>query len=165
MITAVFFDLDGTLLPMDQNVFIEAYIGGMTKKMAPHGYDPRKLAKAVWVGTAAMTANDGSVTNDEVFWKAFSAAYGKDCRVDESLFNDFYVNEFQDVAKSCGFDPRAKEVIDLLKEKELHRVLATNPLFPAIATQSRIRWAGLDPKDFELITTYENASFCKPNPD
>ena len=44
-------------------------------------------------------------------------------------------------------------------------ILATNPLFPAVATQSRIRWAGLTPEDFERITTYENARFCKPNPD
>ena len=42
--------------------------------------------------------------------------------------------------------------------------LATNPIFPATATQSRIRWAGLDPEDFELCTTYENIGFCKPNP-
>ena len=43
-------------------------------------------------------------------------------------------------------------------------VLATNPLFPSIATESRMRWAGLAPDDFELYTTYENSSFCKPNP-
>ena len=165
MITTVFFDLDGTLLPMDQETFIEAYIGGMTKKMAVHGYDPQKLAKAVWVGTAAMTKNDGSVTNDTVFWKAFSTAYGEDCKKDEYLFNEFYLGDFQNVAKSCGFDIRAKAVIDLLKEKNFRRVLATNPLFPAVATHSRIRWAGLDPADFEWITTYESASFCKPNPD
>lgn len=165
MITAVFFDLDGTLLPMDQDKFIEAYIGGMCKKMAPHGYDPKRLAKAVWVGTGAMTANDGTVTNDEVFWKAFNSAYGDNCRKDEHLFNAFYRNEFQEVAKSCGFDQRAKEVIGLLKDKGIRRVLATNPLFPAIATQSRVRWAGLEPEDFEHITTYENSAYCKPNPD
>ena len=44
-------------------------------------------------------------------------------------------------------------------------VLATNPLFPAIATRNRIRWAGLNPEDFELVTTYENSHYCKPNPD
>ena len=42
--------------------------------------------------------------------------------------------------------------------------LATNPLFPSFATESRIRWAGLQPEDFELYTTYENSRFCKPNP-
>ena len=44
-------------------------------------------------------------------------------------------------------------------------VLATNPLFPPIATQSRIRWAGLEPEDFALVTTYDNSSFSKPNPE
>ena len=31
--------------------------------------------------------------------------------------------------------------------------------------RSRIRWAGLEPEDFELYTTYENIGYCKPNPD
>ena len=165
MITTVFFDLDGTLLPMDQEKFIEAYIGGMTRKMAVHGYDPRKLAKAIWTGTGAMTQNNGQSPNEEIFWQTFNTVYGKDCRIDEPLFTEFYRNEFQLVANSCGFDQRAGGVIELLKEKGIRRVLATNPLFPAIATQSRVRWAGLLPEDFEIITTYENSSFCKPNPD
>lgn len=51
------------------------------------------------------------------------------------------------------------------KKKGYRVVLATNPLFPAIATQTRIGWAGLTPEDFELYTTYENSGFCKPNPE
>ena len=27
-----------------------------------------------------------------------------------------------------------------------------------------MRWAGLEPSDFELYTTYEDFSHCKPNP-
>ena len=50
-------------------------------------------------------------------------------------------------------------------DKGYRLVLATNPIFPAIATESRIRWAGLEPKDFEFYTTYENSGYCKPNPD
>ena len=34
-----------------------------------------------------------------------------------------------------------------------------------MATYSRMRWAGLSADDFQLVTTYENSSFCKPNPD
>lgn len=52
-----------------------------------------------------------------------------------------------------------------VKEMGLRVALATNPIFPAVATESRIRWAGLEPEDFELYTTYENIGFCKPNPD
>ena len=27
------------------------------------------------------------------------------------------------------------------------------------------KWMGLEPEDFAFITTYDNSSFCKPNPD
>ncbi|MBQ4050172.1 MAG: HAD family hydrolase, partial [Oscillospiraceae bacterium] len=131
---------------------------------APHGYDPDMLVKSIWQGTAAMIKNDGSCRNEEAFWQCFAGIFGEDARKDEPLFADFYEHEFQNVQKACGYDPRARQVIDLLKEKGCTVVLATNPLFPAVATESRIRWAGLEPSDFALYTTYENSSFCKPNP-
>ena len=46
-ITTVLFDLDGTLLPMDQEIFIKKYFGLLAQKLAPHGYDPEKLIQAV----------------------------------------------------------------------------------------------------------------------
>ena len=165
MIKAVFFDLDGTLLPMDQDVFVNAYLSGMARKMAPYGYDPQLLAKAVWKGTGAMAQNDGKQKNEVVFWKAFNSVMGKDCCSDEALFMEFYQNEFQLVKDACGFDQRVVDTIHELQEMGLRTILATNPLFPPIATQSRVRWAGLQPEDFEWITTYDNSSFCKPNPD
>lgn len=165
MITTVLFDLDGTLLPMDQEVFLKAYMGGLAKKMAPHGYDPDLLIKAIWKGTGAMVRNDGMERNDTVFWNTFSAIYGIDTRKDEPIFEEFYRVEFQNVKNSCGFDSRASEVIQEIKGMGYRVALATNPLFPAIATQSRARWAGLNPEDFELITTYENSRHCKPNPE
>ena len=59
----------------------------------------------------------------------------------------------------------AAEVIQAVKASGKMAVLATNPLFPAIATHSRVRWAGLNPEDFQLITTNEDSRHCKPNPD
>ena len=165
MITTVFFDLDGTLLPMDQEKFVKSYLGRMAKKMAPHGYEPEMLVKSVWMGTGAMVKNDGSATNETVFWNVFDQLFGRDTRVDEPLFEEFYRNEFQAVKDDCGFDPRAAEAIRQIKALGLRTVLATNPLFPPIATHSRVRGAGLGPEDFEFITTYDNSCFCKPNPD
>jgi len=165
MITTVFFDLDGTLLPMDQEVFVKAYLGGMARKMAPHGYDPELLTKGMWKGTGAMVMNDGRAGNYDVFWRVFNAVMGKECRADEPYFNDFYRNEFQEVRHVCGFDPRAAQTVAQIKAMGLRVVLATNPLFPALATHSRARWAGLKAEDFDLITTYENSSHSKPNPD
>ncbi len=163
MITTILFDLDGTLLPMDQDVFVQSYLGRMAKKLAPYGYDPDLLIKGLWKGTGAMVKNDGTVTNEDLFWSVFNSIQGKDCRQDDPLFMDYYRNEFQQVASDCGFDARAAEAIREIKAMGYRVVLATNPLFPAIATQSRAKWAGLDVNDFDLITTYENSRFCKPN--
>ena len=165
MITTILFDLDGTLLPMDPEIFIRGYIGRMCRKLAPHGYDPQTLTKALWAGTADMVHNTGMETNETVFWNTFSPFFGRDCRVDEELFQEYYRTDFQEVRQDCGFEPRSAELIAFLKEKGLRLVLATNPLFPAIATHSRVRWAGMDPADFAWITTYENSSRCKPNPE
>lgn len=165
MITTILFDLDGTLLPMDQDTFLNAYLGGLAAKMVPHGYDAKLMVKGVWKGTEAMVKNDGSARNDDVFWNTFSALCGKDTRLDEPVFEDFYHNEFQNVSASCGFDARAAAAIREIKAMGYRVALATNPLFPAIATHSRVKWAGLNPKDFEYITTFDNSYHCKPNPD
>lgn len=165
MIKMIFFDLDGTLLPMDQDVFTKAYFTRLAGKLAPHGYDPQALIDGIWAGTAAMVKNDGSRTNEEAFWSRFAAIFGNQARADEPLFDEFYQKEFQAVKAVCGFLPAARETIHILKAQGFRVALATNPIFPAIATESRIRWAGLEPADFEACTTYENASFCKPNPE
>ena len=160
---AILFDLDGTLLPMDQETFLKAYFGLLARKLAAVGYDPQMLVKAIYAGTGAMIGNDGSASNEVVFWKTFCGIFGEQAREDEPHFDAFYRAEFQQVRDACGYDARAGALIKRLREKGHRLVLATNPLFPAVATRSRIAWAGLDAQDFEWVTTYDNASFCKPN--
>ena len=165
MITTILFDLDGTLLPMEQEVDVKDYLGRLAKKMAPHGYDPQLLVQAVWKGTGAMVKNDGRQSNEAVFWQVFTGIFGQEAMKDLPLFEEFYETEFQEARRSCGFNPAAAETVRALHAMGYTTVLATNPLFPPVATQSRVRWAGLEPEDFAFITTYDNSSFCKPNPD
>lgn len=164
-IQTVLFDLDGTLLPMDQDLFVKTYFKQLAAKLAPYGYEPSRLIDAVWAGTAAMVQNNGRQSNENAFWNTFTRVFGQQALEHLPVFEAFYAQEFQRAQAVCGCTPHAAEVIALAKEKGLRTVLATNPIFPAIATESRIRWAGLSPEDFELYTTYENARFCKPNPD
>ncbi len=163
MIKAVLFDLDGTLLPMDQDAMIEHYMRLLAEYMAPHGYEPKRLIKTVWEGTGAMMGNDTGRTNEAVFWDLFRKKYGPRVDGDMPLFEEFYATTFGQVRTSCGFNPEAAEVIGWLKERDTRRILATQPLFPKIATLQRIRWAGLDPADFEWMTSYENSRHCKPD--
>ena len=163
-IKTVLFDLDGTLLPMDQDVFVKAYFGGLVKKLAPFGYDPEMLVKSIWKGTDAMVLNNGEKTNEALFWDLFASIFGEESRKDEPKFAEFYENEFQKVKNVCGFKKESAQIIKKLKDNGIRVALATNPIFPAIATESRMRWAGLEPSDFELYTTYENCKHSKPNP-
>lgn len=165
-IKAVLFDLDGTLLPMNQDMFIKAYFKGLATKMGPHGYEPDKLGKAIMMGMDAMYKNDGSQTNEKAFWDVFSEIFGDGVYEDAPYFEEYYLNEFQQVKDvACKCEPKAAEVVHMLQEKGIRVTLATNPLFPSVATESRIRWAGLTPEVFEIYTTYENNSYCKPNLD
>ncbi len=163
VIKTVLFDLDGTLLPMDQEKFTKAYFKQLAKRVAPLGYEPKTLVSAVWKGTAAMIANDGSCTNEQAFWKSFEKDYGEKALEDKPIFDDFYKTEFQNAKSDCGFNPFVKDTIAKIKEMGYRTALATNPIFPSVATESRIRWAGLNPDDFEIYTTYENSTHCKPN--
>ncbi len=164
-ISTVLFDLDGTLLPMDLDIFIKAYFGAIAKYMAPHGYEPGKLIEAIWQGTGAMVKNSGQQTNEQAFWQAVTKIYGDKITADQSLFDSFYITEFDKLRDVCGYDPMAAKIVHHLKEKGYRVILATNPIFPAMATQWRIRWAGLQPEDFAFYTTYENACYSKPNLD
>lgn len=163
MIRAVLFDLDGTLLPLNEKLFIELYFGKLGKKFTAFGYDPKSIVNAVWAGTKAMLENDGTNTNEEVFWPAFFRHVEGDHDFFESTFLNFYTYDFDIIQMALNPSTTPRKIIDELKRKGYLVLLATNPLFPRIATEKRIRWAGLDPTDFEFVTTYENFSYSKPN--
>lgn len=164
MIKAVLFDLDGTLLPMDQDEFTNGYFRLLAKKAIPYGYETKKLVDTVWAGTAEMVKNNGVRNNEEVFWRKFAEFYGEDKLSDKALFDEFYQVEFNEAKHFCGFAPKAAEIIKKIHEAGLCTVLATNPIFPETATLSRMKWAGVKPEDFAFFTHYGNIGFSKPNP-
>lgn len=164
-IKVVLFDLDGTLLPMDQETFTRAYFGGLAARLAPRGYEAKGLIDAIWAGSAAMVKNTGEKTNEAVFWDAFAARLGEQVRADEPYFEAYYREDFDRVQAACGHTPEAAGAVSAIRAMGYRVALATNPLFPSIATEKRIAWAGLSPADFELYTTYENSRHCKPNLD
>lgn len=162
-LSAVLFDLDGTLLPMDQDAFTKGYFGLLTQKMAPLGYEAGQLIDAVWAGTAAMVKNDGSQTNEAAFWQKFAQIFGAAALADRTYFDTFYANEFQAAQAFCGHNPQAAAAVRAIKAAGCQVVLATNPIFPAAGTRVRLGWTGLTPEDFALCTTYENSRWCKPS--
>ena len=161
--TTILFDLDGTLLPMDLAVFKKKYFTELVKSIAQRGYDAELLMKGIMNGIEEMLSNDGNRTNEKAFFDAMQAVLGDRIYDDIKYFRDFYDNEFDNIKHFVGKNPKAFDVINILKARGYRLILATNPVFPMIATVKRICWAGLSPLDFELITTYEDFHFSKPS--
>ena len=161
---AILFDLDGTLLTMDQAVFMKHYFGEMAKVLAPLGIAPEAVAPTIWAGTKAMMKNTGETTNDTVFWQVFAQVSGLDAAPFRPAADQFYTNQFHRAKAATGENPLAAEAVRIAREKAELVVLATNPLFPMVGQRSRLSWIGLTPEDFDLVTAYETDCFCKPNP-
>jgi len=163
-IRAVLFDLDGTLVPMDVEVFTNTYFEELGKKAASIGLEPKQTVKTVWDATKLMFTNDGSAKNDVRFWQGFTDIMGPESIRYRTDFDDFYVAEFDSVKRIISENPYARRLVDLLKDNQLELIIATNPLFPVMANHTRLSWVNLKGEDFDYITAYENSSYCKPNP-
>lgn len=162
---AILFDLDGTLLPMDNEHFTKSYFKLLAKYAAPFGYQPETLIPAMWKGVEAMVKNDGSRLNYDAFWETFAQLLGPQVKEHIPAFDRFYGDEFQQAVHFTTPNPLAVEAVSLARQKAQKVILATNPLFPPVAVDTRLSWVGLHSDDFDLVTHYLNSSRCKPNPD
>lgn len=160
--SAILFDLDGTLLPMDYDEFTKAYFGLLSRRFSE--FDPKMLVASIWKGTKAMMANDGQITNEKMFWKVFSEIMGEDILSRIGDFDQFYTSDFHKAQAFTQPNPLAGEIIRCAREYADRVVLATNPLFPKCGVEARLSWIGLKSGDFDLITHYSNSCHCKPNP-
>lgn len=163
-IKAVLFDLDGTLLPMNLEEYLNVYLSNLAKKVEPLGYGKKEFIASLWAATEYMVKNDGSATNEEVFWREFSKIHGDKVYEHMPVFDSYYTNEYDLAKEVCGYDPMAAKTVAYLYNKGMTVVCATNPLLPYTAMRARLSWAGVDEKYFSLITAYENSRFSKPFP-
>jgi len=168
MVDTILFDLDGTLVRFTQDDFIQLYFTELSKVFVKLGLDAEKAVKGVWAGTKAMVLNDGGELNTKRFWDAFSVYMDIDgdlLQAAEDACDSFYINEFDSVKSIVKHHDIPAKLARTMADRGYKVILATNPLFPPCAVDTRLGWIGMTKDDFEHITHYENSSYCKPNPD
>lgn len=161
---AILFDLDDTLLANNMDSFVPHYLGLLSRYAAGH-YDPQLLIRHLLVATQAMVDNtDATVTNEEAFWTEFSRLTGFDPAEMTPFFAQFYRTRFNEVRSLTQPRPEARPVVEWAFRQGYAVVIATNPVFPRIAVDRRLAWAGIDDFDYSLVTSYEIMHATKPHP-
>ena len=151
------------MLPLEFNDFMPGYFGSLQTFFAADFADGA-LADLIIKSTNAMVNNDGSRSNADAFWEDFAIRLKRTRTELEPRFEAFYRDEFGLLGKGVGLWPEASDVVIAARKAGAKVVCATNPVFPLVAVEHRLGWAGVSPVSFDLITDYENMSFAKPNP-
>ena len=160
----ILFDLDGTLLTMNTDLFMHYYMKSLTEAFLPL-MEPEDFQKRLWESTRLMLKNTGgNETNEAVFYRSFFKNVGTDHEGMIEAFDHFYQTSFEKARAATATNDHMVDAVKCLKAKGYRMAVATNPLFPIQAVKRRIHWAGLSPADFELITSFETMHACKPNP-
>lgn len=162
---AVFFDLDGTLLPMEIEEFLVVYFKAIGAFVAKHGLDPQAFTIALQAGTKAMMKHDGTTTNADAYWKTFYELMGESEVNWQELLLEFYNQEFAAIGKDVQANPAVKQALDTLEAKGYTLLLTTMPMFPPEAVCHRLVWAGVDAHYFKRLTSYDNSTSIKPKLD
>ncbi|NLN17235.1 MAG: HAD family hydrolase [Firmicutes bacterium] len=161
MLSAVLFDLDGTLLATDFDELMPSYLQLVSEPFAPWVERETFIKQLLASIQKAMECRDPTITVLEAFSRDFFPKVGLDRRY-LRLFYDFYQSQFKMLGKNARRREGSREALQIALAKGCKVVVATNPLFPEVAIRERLAWAGLQDVSFDLITSGEKMHFCKP---
>jgi FMN phosphatase YigB (HAD superfamily) len=157
-------DLDDTLLDTNLDAFVPVYFQALSNHMADHA-SPNIMLRALISGMNMMNeSEDPTRALQEIFDADFYPKLGVASEEMVELLENFYEHVFPTLAQYTRPKPDAVPFIDWAFSCGYRIAIATDPLFPRKATYHRLRWAGLDPDRFELVSSFEHFHFTKTHP-
>lgn len=165
MIKAVLLDLDNTLLHNPDAQWVAVFREQWDRYFAKHcGIEDASAA----LGAAIRCLNSEPPsyrTNAAVILDALCSLLPLSREDLSGAIADFYREDYGRLRATTSPVTGAAELVAALLDQNLLVAVATNPLFPASATEARIRWAGLGEylTEFAFITHSENMRFAKPS--
>ena len=164
MTLTLLLDLDDTLLNTNLEVFVPAYFQALSKELAPY-IAPETMLRALMSGTKRMMESDDfSQTLEQVFNAEFYPQINTSCEKISAELDNFYDHVFPTLGGVTTPKPEAKPFIDWAFSQGFRIAIATDPFFPRKATHHRLRWAGFEPEQFELVSSFEEFHFSKTHP-
>ena len=162
----VLFDLDDTLIADFSTKFMPAYINALGDWIT--NVPQEKVVPGIRNATRKMMVKQKAVgTLEECFNWYFYSKQGLLKDELSSVIDNFYETRFLELKKYLTPIPGITEMIAKIHQMGHDICIATNPLFPRVATFNRVLWAGfseIEINNFDLITSYEDFHFSKPNP-
>jgi FMN phosphatase YigB (HAD superfamily) len=164
MSLTLLFDLDDTLLDTNLEAFVPAYFQALATHMASR-VSPDVMVRALVQGLSLMNeSKDPTRTLQEIFDADFYPHLGVAKKELIDIIEEFYEHVFPTLREYTRQRQAAGPLIEWALACGFRVAIATDPFFPRKATYHRLRWAGLDPEQLELISTFEHFHFSKTHP-
>ena len=165
MIRAVLFDLDDTLLGNETDPFVKRYFALLSQYAEPKMPSDQFVATLLRASREMIYNDDLSRSNHDVFWQTFTEYSGTDAQEMQDFVVGFYENIFPKMQNLTERREVALPLVEYCFAQNWKVVVATNPMFPRMAIEERLRWAGVpvSEQNYDLVTTLENMHSTKPN--
>jgi len=164
MSLTLLFDLDDTLLDTNIDVFAPLYFQALAAHFAGHIPPNATISALISSVKLLYESQNPSRTLREVFDENFYQEIGVSKDELASSVEKFYNVVFPKLRVHTHQKPDAVPVVEWALSRGYRVAIATDPLFPRPATLHRLRWAGLSPECFEIISTVDDFHFSKTYP-
>lgn len=173
MLKAVVFDMDGTLLNINLAAFIAVFVRDEARLLADIARRNPFSALAALGGTLyELNADDRPENDDRTNLSFYVDALRRRTGVplDDPVIAEAFEYYEREVlpGRNDGIiaaRPRegAREAIEKVTDRGLRVALLTNPSFTRACIECRMGWGNLLDAPFELVTTMETNTRCKPS--
>lgn len=171
MLKAIAFDMDETLLSINLSAFCYVYLrdeAGLLASIARK----HPLAFFVPFSRAFLAMFDADRTDDLTNRALFDAEIERRCGVPLAdpviadalrYYEESVLPERNDRMINARPREGAREAVEGALSRGLRVALLTNPSCSDACIRTRMRWGAIDDLPFEVVTTMENTTRCKPS--
>ena len=160
--SAVLFDLDGTLLDIDGEGFLDAYVEALTAWWRPA--EAGAFRQTVMAAAVPIFSRHPGRTNGEVFREHLGRHLDLGPEEIAARLSRFHTEALVGLRGTARALPDARACVSHCLALGLRIAVATTPIYMPEVIATRLQWAGLADLPWDLVTHSERMQTCKPHP-